>query len=59
MLVGKGDKGQFLVGGLTPAVPASSVCTRKSRKFAIMVGLLCRQIAKVWRHLFLRNWDLR
>lgn len=22
-----------------------------------MVGLVCHQIAKVWCHLFLRNWD--
>lgn len=41
---------------VTAAVPVFSVCTRRSRIFAIMVGLLCCQIAKIRCHLFLRNW---
>lgn len=29
----------------------------QSTKFAIMVGLVHHQTAKVWCDLFLRNWD--
>ena len=47
------------MGDDTPAVPVSSVCAWRSRKFAVMIGLLCRQTAKICCHLFLRNWGPR